>query len=456
MAKRLKFHRWANGDSSILMVNLLRFAYSTLDVHLIFLAMSINSLSAISPETWPFDPIMLPQPVYLVGGSVRDALLKRKTEYLDLDFIILEQGVNIARNIAQEYQAGFVVLDAERKIARVVFKGITVDFAEVEGNSLEEDLWRRDFTVNAIAYNPFTDQLIDLFNGLKDLQDGMIRMVKSANLRDDPLRLLRAYRQAAQLDFVISPETQAAIREFAPLLTQVAAERVRTELGYLLSHPQGMVWIEKAWKDGLLSDYFPTAAENWEILKQVEIAAEKLGKNWSQLGVELATGVRDTVKTSLVAIAKLAILVNSEPEKAEVELMRLKYSNAEIRSTISVIKGLAKLSEIEIYQMSVRQQYFLFQEIGKNFPALVVAAVAKGISIEEINCLVKRYINSEDPVAHPTPLLNGNDLITALKLPKSPIIGQLLTEIQIARAEDKISTKVEAIKLAEKLIQSLI
>ena len=415
--------------------------------------MSINSLSALSPETWPFDAKMLPQTVYLVGGSVRDALLKRKTEYLDLDFIILEQAVNIARNIAKKYQAGFVVLDEERKIARVVFKGTTVDFAEIEGNSLEEDLWRRDFTINAIAYNPFTDELIDLFNALKDLQDGIIKMVKFANLKEDPLRLLRAYRQAAQLGFVISPETQTTIREFAPLLTQVAAERVQTELGYLLSHPQGMIWIEKAWKNGLLSDYFPTATENLGIGKKVEIVVEQLEKIWSNLEVELGGGVRNTVKTSLLAIAKLAILVNSNPEKAEVELMRLKYSNAEIRSTIAVIKGLAKLSGVEVFQMSVREQYFFFQEIGKNFPALAVVAVAKGISIEEMNCLIERYINPDDPVAHPTTLLNGNDLITALKLPKGPIVGQLLTEIQIARAEEKILTKGEAIELAEKLIE---
>ena len=415
--------------------------------------MSINSLSALLPKTWPFDGKMLPQTVYLVGGSVRDALLKRKTEHLDLDFIVLEQAVSIARNIAKKYQAGFVVLDAERKIARVVFKGTTVDFAEIEGNSLEEDLWRRDFTINAIAYNPFTDELIDLFNALKDLQDGIIKMIKSANLKEDPLRLLRAYRQAAQLGFVISPETQTTIREFAPLLTQVAAERVQTELGYLLSHPQGMIWIEKAWKNGLLSDYFPAATENLGIGKKVEIVVEQLEKDWSNLEVELGSGLRNTVKTSLLAIAKLAILVNPYPEKAEVELMRLKYSNAEVRSIIAVIKGLAKLSEIEVIQMSVREQYFFFQQIGKNFPALAVAAVAKGISIEEINCLIERYINPDDPVAHPTTLLNGHDLITALKLPLGPIVGQLLTEIQIARAEEKIFTKGEAIKLAERLIE---
>nr|MDJ0556671.1 CCA tRNA nucleotidyltransferase [Microcoleaceae cyanobacterium MO_207.B10] len=201
--------------------------------------MSINSLSALSPQNWPFDAEMLPRPIYLVGGILRDGLLRRQIEYLDLDFIVPNEAINLARNIAKKYQAGFVVLDAERKIARVVFKGTTVDFAEIEGDSLEEDLWRRDFTINAIAYNPLTDELIDLFNARKDLQNGIIRMVKSANLREDPLRLLRAYRQAAQLGFIISPETEKTIREFAPLLTQVAAERVQTELGYLLSHPQG-------------------------------------------------------------------------------------------------------------------------------------------------------------------------------------------------------------------------
>ena len=418
--------------------------------------MSINSLSTISPENWPFDPKMLPQPTYLVGGTVRDSLLGRQTEYLDLDFIIPHHAINIAKKIASQYQAGFVVLDAERKIARVVFGKTTIDFAEIEGNSLEEDLWRRDFTINAIAYNPFTEELIDLFDGIKDLENGTIRMVKSVNLRDDPLRLLRAYRQAAQLDFVISPETKTTIQEFAPLLTQVAAERVRTELGYLLSHPQGMFWIEKAWKNGLLCNYFPTAREKFETTKNIQSCAEGLVKKWPQLGIELANSLRGKVKTSLLVIAKLAILVNPDPETAEVELMRLKYSNAEIRSTIAVIKCLAKLSETKISQMSVKQQYFYFQEIGKNFPALAVAAVAKGISIEEIDCLVNRYLNPNDFVAHPTPLLNGNDLITALKLPKGPIVGQLLTEIQLARAEEKISTKIEAIKLAEKLIKSLI
>jgi len=117
--------------------------------------------SALSPQNLPFSLELLPQPAYLVGGAVRDALLGRSREYLDLDFVIPNQAVQTARKIAREYKAGFVLLDAERQIARVVFKHATVDFAQQEGTSLETDLQRRDFTVNAIAYNPYTNEIID-------------------------------------------------------------------------------------------------------------------------------------------------------------------------------------------------------------------------------------------------------------------------------------------------------
>ena len=76
--------------------------------------MSNNSFSALSPEHWPFDLKCLSEPAYLVGGSVRDALLGRVSEYLDLDFVMLSPAVKTARKIANQYQAGFVLLDAER------------------------------------------------------------------------------------------------------------------------------------------------------------------------------------------------------------------------------------------------------------------------------------------------------------------------------------------------------
>ncbi|HEY9907876.1 MAG TPA: hypothetical protein V6D18_09780, partial [Thermosynechococcaceae cyanobacterium] len=107
--------------------------------------------SALSPKTWPFELEWLPTSAYLVGGTVRDALLGRESEYLDLDFVLPEAAVETAQTIARHYRAGFVLLDAERQIARVVFPQGTVDFAQQVGPTLEADLKRRDFTVNAIA-----------------------------------------------------------------------------------------------------------------------------------------------------------------------------------------------------------------------------------------------------------------------------------------------------------------
>ena len=93
--------------------------------------------SALSPRTWPFEIDFLPPQAYLVGGSVRDALLERHSDYLDLDFVMPEGAVETAATIARHYRAGFVLLDAERQIARVVFPQGTADFAQQVGDSLE-------------------------------------------------------------------------------------------------------------------------------------------------------------------------------------------------------------------------------------------------------------------------------------------------------------------------------
>lgn len=413
--------------------------------------MSKNYLAPLSPDSWPFDRELLPQPAYLVGGAVRDSLLGRQANELDLDFVIPRQAVKTASQIANRYRAGFVLLDAERQIARVVFDRATVDIAEMEGETIEEDLQRRDFTINAIAYDPFAEKYIDPLDGQRDLQAEIIKMVKPENLEDDPLRLLRAYRQGAQLGFAIAPKTLATIRELAPKLSGIAVERVRVELGYLLNNSRGMWWIEEAWLDGLLSIWFPSAGDRFSVAKAIEPSAAILAENWAQLGAQLSVWVRDTIKTSLLSIGKLAILVNPEPAVAEAELMELKYSNAEIKAAIAVVKSLPQFKNAAP-ELSVREQYFLFREVGRMFPALAVVAVASGITVDAIAPLVDRYLNPEDIVAHPTPLLSGNDLIAALKLPKGPTIGKLLLEIQLARVEGRISTKTEALELAAKLI----
>lgn len=410
--------------------------------------------SVLSPKTWPFSQEWLPPEACLVGGAVRDALLGRRGEYLDLDFVVPTDAVQIARKLAQHYNAGFVILDPERQIARVVFEQATVDLAQQEGDTLETDLRRRDFTINAIAYNSHTQQLIDPLLGYADLQQGMIRMVSLQNLQDDPLRLLRAYRQAAQLGFKIEPATQSAIRQLAPLLQKIAAERVQVELGYLLKSPQGTACLRAAWEDKLLQGWFPDAtAQGLAQVAAVDCAAIVLEETWPQLGVELRASVGGK-SASLVSLAKLSCLLPSVAEAAEQQLLNLKYSRAEVRTGITVVKELPQLLSHATSPMSIREQYFFFQDVASVFPALAVLAVASGIPAEQVKCLIQRYLTPNDPVAHPTQLVTGKDLMRSLDLPAGRKIGQLLTAIGIARAEGRISTATQALELATQMIDT--
>lgn len=409
--------------------------------------------SVLSPQTWPFSLEWLPLDACMVGGAVRDALLGRRADYLDLDFVLPNNAVQTARKLANHYKAGFVVLDAERQIARVVFKDATVDLAQQEGNSLETDLRRRDFTINAIAYNPHTNQFIDPLQGIDDCRAKIIRMVSRSNLEDDPLRLLRAYRQAAQLGFKIAPETQSTIRELAPLLGKIAAERVQVELGYLLKSPQGAPWLTVAWQDDVLQAWLPDVTDyGLSHIAAVDKAAVVLTETWHQLGEELQALVSS--KSPLISLAKLASLMSSVPEAAEEQLMRLKYSRAEIRVVVTAIKHLPQLLSHTTSPVSLREQYFFFLDVGTVFPALAVLAVARGMAVDAVATLINRYLNPDDQVAHPTPLVTGNDLIKALRLSPSRQLGMLLTEIQIARIEGKISNSEQALKFAIELLDT--
>ncbi len=405
----------------------------------------------------PFTLELLPTSAYLVGGSVRDALLQRCSDYLDLDFVVPTEAIETARRLAKHYNAGFVVLDAKRKIARVVFDWGTVDVAQQEGESLTADLQRRDFTINAIAYNLHNQQLFDPLQGILDLERRWLRMIAPKNLSDDPLRLLRAYRQAAQLNFDIEAKTRSTITSLAPQLAKVAAERVQTELNYLLSSPQCSLWLAAAYKDGLLSFWLPHATESkLKRVAQVDRAFSLLGSKWGEVKTRLQTSVNNNALSG-IALAKLATLVADEVAVAQEQLWRLKYSRGEVRAVSNTLQHLPSLISLPNSPLSVREQYFLFLGVGNAFLILVLLVIATWLEkkvISDNQCLtlliplITSYLNSNSQVAHPKPLVTGNDLMQSLSLSPSPQIGTLLTEIQIARLEGKINNFSEAIQFA--------
>ncbi len=405
-------------------------------------------------ENLPFDLHLLPPPVYVVGGAVRDGLLGRVRAELDLDLVVPERAVAVARQLATTYRAGFVLLDAERQIARVVFPGLTVDIAQMDGASIDRDLARRDYTLNAIAYDLQTRQSIDPFNGTQDVQQRTIRMISRDNLIDDPLRLLRAYRQGAQLDFKIESETHQAIRELVPLLPTVAAERVLAELRYLLQTPNSSPWLVKMAADELLTGWLeiPVCADVGERLAKFDRAGGLIDRYYPALAAELDRSIRETISISRRAIGKLTILLSPELELATAQMLRLTFSSLEIQLVTTAITYLPQLLEA---QMSVTAQYFWFKAVDINFPLLVLLAIAAGVELVKLEPLIDRYLDPADRVAHPTPLVNGRDLVEFLEIPPSPTIGKLLTEIQLARITGKIETPADALQFAKQLLSSL-
>ncbi len=181
------------------------------------------------------------QEIYLVGGAVRDLLLSRSSS--DLDFALPANGTPIARTIANALDADFLPLDEERDTARVIFTEengtrIFLDFAVYRGIDLSADLRARDFTINAIAYNLRDETIIDPMEGGKDICAKIIRACSPTSLSDDPVRILRAIRQAAAFGFHIEKDTREMMRQSADQLGRISPERQRDEVFKILKGPR--------------------------------------------------------------------------------------------------------------------------------------------------------------------------------------------------------------------------
>ena len=177
------------------------------------------------------------QDIHLVGGAVRDMLLNRISR--DLDFALPSNGISCARGVANALKADFMVLDGERDTGRAIVTESDgtrtfLDFATYRGSTLYEDLRTRDFTMNAIAYDLRANTIIDPLNGASDLRAKMIRACLQTSIIDDPLRILRAIRQAAAFDFKIERETRKLMQQSAHLLPNISPERKRDEVFKIL------------------------------------------------------------------------------------------------------------------------------------------------------------------------------------------------------------------------------
>jgi poly(A) polymerase len=203
---------------------------------------------------------------YIVGGFVRDWLLGRKTD--DIDIAVKGDALSIAQEVAKAIGGKYVLLDETNKVARVVVTDEHqwhLDFTSFSSD-IQDDLARRDFTIDAIAIElqgliSGSSQLIDPFSGKVDLKKRLVRAVNPQIFAEDAARLLRAVRLAAELGFKIVPGTESLIRKDCQLARLVPGERLREELVRLLVLPGSAVSIRYLDKLGLLTAIIPELEE---------------------------------------------------------------------------------------------------------------------------------------------------------------------------------------------------
>ena len=355
---------------------------------------------------------------YAVGGCVRDSILGRSPEDWDITTSAKPEEVKRLFNatIDTGLQHGTVTVVIEKEGFEVTTFRLDGDYTDGRHpdrvaftSSLTEDLRRRDFTINAMAYSEKRG-LIDEFDGERDLEDGVIRAVGDACERfsEDALRMLRAIRFAGQLNFKIADETFDAIKELSPNIAKVSVERIAKELEKLLlsGNPE---YIALVYETGILSVIAPEVAMLFE---NGEISASTKALSRASF----------PEKKELYQIRLAIFLEGLGADKAAKLLKRLKLDN----DTINTVKKLLELSlrEVENNETDMRRTV---KEAGhKMMPLLLEMRRAKGL--KDNKDLYQTVIDNGYCTSISELNINGKDLMDA-GIPKGALIGSTLERL---------------------------
>jgi tRNA nucleotidyltransferase (CCA-adding enzyme) len=397
----------------------------------------------LAPERWPIPREAFPADAALVGGAVRDGLLDRLAERPDLDLVVSTDAIGLCRRLAQQHGGCAVVLDAERDIARLVLGGWSLDLARRCGDSLEADLARRDYRINAIAL-PLAPgaPLVDPLGGLADLEARQLVAVGEANLLDDPLRLLRGIRLAAQLDFGLETTTWTWIQRHHHRLAAVAGERVLAELDKLAAAPQGHRGLQQALAAGLL--------QPWGGDPKAGSALEGLCPQQAQ-----SCGLRQEEQELALPLARLARLFDAQAlaglrasRKLQQRCKRLRQWWQRLEAGLPSEPSGSEKRETPwsgdpgpaIAALNEPERLTLQRQLEDDLPALLLAwpgPLARS--------WLDRWRDPNDPLFHPRPPLDGLSLQTELGLAPSRRLGELLNQLTLERAFGRIGDREQAL-----------
>lgn len=479
--------------------------------------------------------------VYLVGGFWRDLFLGKASK--DLDLMVMGDVKDLAEKLSVSLEATLITLDQDHEIYRLVIKGEDapfneIDLAKMQGNTFEEDLAKRDLTFNAMAYlleGESIDQLklliekdnqeleqdysellnsleiLDPYEGKKDLAQRVIRLIKDDTLRKDPLRLLRCGRFLALLDGQIEKNTLKAIHRDKDEINRVSRERVREELFALLRFETSFKYLQIMDEDwGLIPEIFPTVRDMkqteqnfhhvvdvWTHCLYVYKALEEIYLDMDFLGERLKQPLEEYLSEALAGkgrtkreILKLVALFHDigkvktkqtrddgritfyghdlqGSEEVKEIASSLVLSNKEISWISLIVKGhMRPLQLLSLPSVSRRAKFRLFKEYGTDVLGIFLLSLA--------DLKAKQYFKSNEKEKHrfqtlikelmeefifagesfsPPKILSGKEILSSYPEMPRKKLGPILGALEEAQVLGLVENRTTALHFVESMMK---
>ncbi|MEO0562562.1 MAG: hypothetical protein AAF125_10630 [Chloroflexota bacterium] len=435
-------------------------------------------------------------PVYIVGGAVRDALLTRPIK--DVDLTTPGDSIGIARKIANHFPNGALyIMDAERGVARAIIETMHgemhVDVARFRSDAgdLLADLLDRDFTLNAMVVDLQGDLslLIDPLNGERDVAASRIRRCRQGAVLSDPVRALRAVRQSSQLRFPIETETLAEVRVAGKTLRDsVSAERVRDEFFKILGLSKSVAALRVLEMLDFMDDALGMERPGDDDLRRARlIAVEKMTGLLSNLlperrGMDLASdfgfgmalmqlnAVREQLEDHVrhrwpndrphYSLLNLLALMQDTDAGIEMLADAMRLSNGEKKRLVNAAMARDWVFDIEtVDDLTLHRFWHQLGDSGVDVCLLTLANYLAGVTyrleqdewlviVERVQVLLEAYYLRYEAVVAPDPLLDGKVLIERLGIPPGKVIGDILDAVREAQVTGEITTQEAALAFA--------
>lgn len=444
--------------------------------------------------------------IYLVGGTIRDFYLDK--ENFDKDLILKNGDVEeFARKFAKDINATFISLDEENKIYRLVLKDKIncIDIANLIGDTIEEDLKRRDITINSVAINLKSYETLDFTGAIDDLKEKKIRHISEQNFIDDPLRLLRVYRFQAMLGFNIDKELKKIILKHASKIHKSAVERINYELLRLFSGEYSAKALIEMDKSTLLSEIFPISeqlkkvppnlhhhldlfAHSIETVKQIQLVYEnscpEVKKHLEHIDFGGATRLAHLKLSGFLHDIGKPSTWTIEEETGKHRF--IKHDDVGAKMCTKILKN-AKFSKKQTDYISKMVKYHIYpshvvgtpdvnekiymrliRKMENDVIDVIILAMADRLSargVEITDEIINKNINNLQSVLNfyldvkeslkPLPkLLSGEEIMELLNIKPSKELGNIIKSMQEAQLSGEIATKKEAINFVKSYILS--